>query len=134
MEKESGASADEVRQEFRAKLTQMMGGESGPYSTAYTYDVEGRVKTKRQRVFNQLHETEITYNEHGDTVSEIARTKQIGESVDGELPRQPEYSETRYSYVYDSFGNWTEQVTTYYSQANGPAQSTTRRLRSLTYY
>jgi hypothetical protein len=36
---QSGASPDQLRQELRAKLTELMGGRSGPYSVSYSTTV-----------------------------------------------------------------------------------------------
>jgi hypothetical protein len=123
-------------QGLREQLTKLMGGTTGPYSIAYNYDAQGRVEHTRRRIFNQEQEIETTYNEHGDEASEITRSKQIGR--DGEQSasgaKLPTYSEVRYSYQYDHHGNWTEKLVSYRSSPDGTFKSSTKRLRSLTYY
>ena len=62
MIEESGVSADELMQELRAQLTNLMSGESGPHSVFYRYDAEGRVIQTNRRVFNHQDEIDSTYN------------------------------------------------------------------------
>ena len=87
----------------------------------------------RRRIFNREEEIETTYNEQGDKASEITRTISAGGSGD-EPPGPPEYSEARYSYQYDDYGNWTEQAVSYRSSPDGTFQSSFETRRTLTYY
>src|SRR5579864_5193782 len=102
---ESGASIEELREQ----LTDVMGGQAGLYSIAYSYASHGRQTMLRRRIFNREEEIETNYNEQGDKASEITRTISAGGSGD-EPPWPPEYSEARYTYQYDDYGNWTEQA------------------------
>ena len=61
MLEESGVSVDQLRQELRAQLTKLMGGQSGPYSVSYRYDTHGRVNHTSQRIFNEEQEIETIY-------------------------------------------------------------------------
>jgi len=123
-------------EEFRRKLTEAMGGQPGPSSIAYAYDPHGRVTQTRRRIFNQEQIIETAYNEHGDKAVEITRCAQIG-SGNGQgtqRPGLPSYSEVRYSYQYDDCGNWTEEMVSYRSSADGAFTSSNGRRRYLTYY
>ena len=126
---ESGASIEELREH----LTNLMGGQAGPYSIVYSYDSQGRQTRLRRRIFNREQEIETTYNEHGDKASEITRTISVGGSGD-EPPGPLEYSEARYTYQYDDYGNWTEQSVSYRSSPDGAFQSSLETRRTLTYY
>jgi antitoxin component YwqK of YwqJK toxin-antitoxin module len=126
---ESGASIEELREQ----LTDLMGGQAGPYSIAYSYDSHGRQTMLRRRIFNREEEIETTYNEQGDKASEITRTISVGGSGD-EPPGPPEYSEARYTYQYDDYGNWTEQAVSFRSSPDGTFQSSFETRRTLTYY
>lgn len=118
-----GASLDDLRDQ----LTKLMGGQSGPASTKFTYDAHGRVIHKTRRVFNLVSEIDITYNQQGDPVVEITRTTHADGSPD-------EYSEEHHTYQYDDHVNWTEKLDSYCSIPGGtPVPSDTIR-RTLTYF
>jgi len=126
MIEESGVSADELMQELRAQLTNLMSGESGPHSVFYRYDAEGRVIQTNRRVFNHQDEIDSTYNELGDIASEVTRST---------LPEgSPSFSEVRYSYRYDHHGNWTEQELSYRNSPDGEFQFSTIVKHTLTYH
>ena len=128
---QSGASLKELRD----RLTDLMGGQSGPYSTTFSYDPQGRVTQTHRRIFNHEEEIETTYNEHGDKATEITRGTQIvvkGPEQHSSGP--PPYSEVRYSYQYDSHGNWTGEIASYRTGPSGTFESSTARRRTLTYY
>lgn len=133
---QSGLSPDDLRQEMRAQLTKLMGGQSGPYSISYTYDSLGRVSHANRRIFNMQQEIETTYNVQGDVESEISRSTRPAEGTDPGRPSPglPDYSEVRHSYKYDENGNWIEQLTSYRSGSDDPFQSSTVVKRTLTYY
>jgi YD repeat-containing protein len=127
----SGAS----REELFGHITKLMGGQAGPYSIAYSYDAQGRVNQTRRQIFNQEHVIETTYNEHGDRAAEITQSRQIG--TEKESTRRSglaPYSEVHYSYRYDGYRNWTEQIVSYRSSPGGAFESSTGRRRTLTYY
>ncbi len=132
----SGASREELREQLRGQLTKLMGGQVGPFSIVYNYDAQGRVYQMRRRIFNQEDLIETTYNEHGDKATEITRGTQIGseeeKSTQGSGP--PPYSEVRFSYRYDSHGNWTEEDVSYLLSPGGALEHSTGRRRTLTYY
>jgi hypothetical protein len=122
-----------------------------PIGTTYAYDCEGRITKTRERNLLFEETTRIFYNEQGDKSCERKTVK--GNSV---LPLGPSYtysfdadgnpiisnsasepperdymppdSDFRYSYRYDSYGDWTERITT---DADG-FSGTTRR--EITYY
>jgi hypothetical protein len=129
---EAGGSLEE----FRRQLMELMGGEPGPSSIAYSYDAQGRVAQTRRRIFNEEQVIETSYNEPGDKAAEITRCAQIvsGSGQGTQRPGLPSYSEVRYSYPYDDRGNWTEETVSYRSSADGTFQSSTGRRRHLTYY
>jgi len=132
---DSGLSADQLRQELHAQLTQLMKGQAGPYSVSYRYDSEGRLIHTARRIFNHEDEIDSTYNEHGDAESEITRSTRPEAENELTAPGPPSsYSETRYSYQYDQHGNWTEKTHSYRSESDAAFQSSTVIKRSLTYY
>ncbi len=70
---QSGHSPDQMREEIRAKLTELMAGHSGPYTVSYSYDDQGRPAVMRRRIFDQEDEIETTYNDQGDVSSETTQ-------------------------------------------------------------
>jgi len=131
----SGLSADQLRHELHAQLTQLMKGQAGPYSVSYRHDSEGRLIHTARRIFNHEDEIDTTYNEHGDAESEITRSTRPEAESEPTAPGPPSsYSETRYSYQYDQHGNWTEKTVSYRSSSDAAFQSSTVIKRSLTYY
>jgi YD repeat-containing protein len=133
---ESGLSADQLQQELRTQLTKLMVGQSGPYSVSYRYDTQGRVNHTNRRIFNNEVEIGTTYNEHGDTESEITRSTRLDVETDPTTPAPslPSYSEVGYSYQYDQRENWTEKAVSYRSSPGGTFQSSTVIKRTLAYY
>jgi YD repeat-containing protein len=129
MLEQSGLSDDQLRQELRKQLTDLMAGQSGPYSVSYGYDTHGRVNRTSRRIFNQEEEIETTYNENGDTGSEITRSIRLGGDSSS-----PSYSEVRYSYQYDQHANWIEKAVSYRSSPDGTFQSSTATKRTVAYY
>jgi len=118
---------------------------------SYSYDAEGRMTRKEERggLFGREATTRIVYNEHGDREEErttIVWSPEIGREFrlneDGTIllvgdppPASPptEY-ETRYTYQYDSYGNWIEQSVTSRFSPNEPFAPSVSYRRSLTYY
>jgi YD repeat-containing protein len=132
---DSGLSADQLRQELHTQLTTLMKGQAEPYSVSYRYDSGGRLVHTGRRIFNHEDEIDTTYNEQGDTESEITRSTRPEPENEPTAPGpQPSYSETRYSYQYDQHGNWTEKTVSYRSSSDAAFQSSTVIKRSLTYY
>jgi YD repeat-containing protein len=132
---ESGASREELQQHLQQQLMKVMGGQDGPTSMAYTYDSQGRVKELHHRIFNEDVHTATTYNDHGDKSAEIAQTTKIGgDEAEQNTPGLPSYSETVYSYRYDTHGNWTEQTVSSRYTPDGALQTSTVIRRTLTYY
>ena len=132
---ESGLSAEQLQQELQAQLTKLMNGRAESYTVSNRYDTEGRVIHTDRRIFNEEHEIVTTYNEHGDTESEITRsTRPESENESTAQASPPLYLEARYSYQYDQHGNWTEKTVSYRSSPDGEFQSSTVSKRSLTYY
>ena len=96
---DSGLSADQLRQELHAQLTTLMKGQAEPYSVSYRYDSGGRLVHTGRRIFNHEDEIDTTYNEQGDTESEITRSTRPEPENEPTAPGpQSSYSETRYSY------------------------------------
>lgn len=126
MIEESGVSADEVMQELRVQLTKLMSGQPGSHSIAYGYDTQGRPIHTSRRFFNHEDEIEITYNEQGDIASQIERSTRP--------PDISTFSEARYSYTYDQYGNWTEKATFHRCNPEVDFQPLPTVTRSLIYY
>lgn len=118
-------------------------------AASYKYDAQGRVIEKRRRLFTDDEVTSISYNEHGDKEQEITTTNPnptgpTGFTVDDQgnmtpqhdqaPPRPPSHSELRYTYLYDAYGNWTEQTLSTRSHPDDPWQVSMTYRRVLTYY
>jgi len=137
---ESGASAAELKEQ----LTQLVGGPQGMGGISYTYDAQGRVAEKRRRTGPHEMLTKIIYNDYGDEIEEHTTTSgdlNPREGAQGTVdpssaPAAPssEQSEVRYSYQYDTFGNWTEQMISSRSRPNEPFTASTVYHRTITYY
>ena len=97
---------------LEAQLAQMLGDQNEAARVSYVYDDQGRVSEKHDdfgRSDNTI--TKITYNDHGDEAEEV-RTR-------SHPLHSPEETHVRYSYQYDSFGNWTERSVSYPPTADG---------------
>jgi YD repeat-containing protein len=128
----SGSSLEELR----AHLTNLMGGQAGPFSIVYSYNARGLVEQTTRRIFNREDRIETTYNGHGDNVTEITRTVEIKLRTEQSMsqPGLPSYSEGRCSYQYDNHGNWIEKIVSYRSSPGGAFESSGAFLRTLTYF
>jgi YD repeat-containing protein len=138
---EPGAS-----EEMKMKLVQLLGDQRALARTSYIYDEEGRVAEKHNRMgASQETITKITYNDHGDKMEEIETTSGDlnrpsggeGGKVSSDAPPSPSSSlksDVRFSYQYDSVGNWIEQTVSSRSGANESFRSSTITHRTITYY
>jgi YD repeat-containing protein len=124
---ELSVSEADLRRELRVKISNLMAGQSGPYSVSYSYDDRGQVTHTSRRVFNRCDEIETTYNQHGDPESEIT----LGSNTS---PSSPSHSEVRNTYQYDEYDNWIRKAVSYRSSPDGEFQPSTVITRTLTYY
>ena len=116
----------------------------------YSYDADGRV-TERHRSGGAFGEeaTITEYNDHGDKASEHTTTvmnpdvgREYSLTEDGTMiptgqPQpvpEPATYETRYTYQYDSYGNWIEQTTVDRTRPDAVFGPSSVRRRKLTYY
>lgn len=127
IQEQSDLPPDQLWQELRTQITKLIAGQSGPYSVSYIYDTHNRINHTSRRIFNQEEEIETTYNEHGDTASEITRSARLDQETDPTTPATwlPSYSEVRYSYHYDQRENWIEKTVSYRSSPDATFQSST---------
>jgi hypothetical protein len=132
---DSGLSSEQFATLLQTELPKLMGGHSEAYPISYSYDAHGRVSHTSRRIFNRQDEIDTTYNDHGDVEIEITRSTQTP-AADGSRPNPGEspYSEVRYSYQYDDYGNWTEKTTSYRSNSDENFQPSSTIKRTLTYY
>ena len=102
----------------------------------YAYDSEGRLTKMQERNFAFERTTTRVYNMHGDKIEEreevlenpdIRKNASQPTSDTPEQSHMPRVTVTRCAYKYDTYGNWTERITSRESSS-----STTRR--TLTYY
>jgi len=117
---------------------------------SYSYDTQGRLTEKRKRggIFGE-EVTTIAYNERGDKVEERTTTvmnpeagREYSLNEDGTMipvgkPQPvppPTQHETRYTYQYDSYGNWIEQTVSSRYNPNDPFGPSFTYRRVLTYY
>jgi YD repeat-containing protein len=130
-------------EEMKKQLTQFRMLQ-GATRYSYIYDAEGRVAEKHI-CFGAYPEmiTKLAYNDHGDKIEEHTTTLADWnpmDSAEGDETSSTESdspwsqgSESRYSYQYDSYGNWTEQ-TSYGSGTNGLFIISAVRHQTITYY
>jgi YD repeat-containing protein len=127
-------SAEEVAKQFAAFL----GEQRNFMRTTYKYDANGRLIEKHTYLGPSMETiTKLTYNDHSDKNEEqtifTGDPNNPGNEPSRETPSSAplpsQTSVTRYSYKYDSFGNWTEQTIT----PPSPTPPTVSH-RTLTYY
>ena len=127
---ESGATREQLDSKMMLELEKLLGKEHEFGGSSFKYDSSGRVIEERNTmaggVSDQVRKT--TYNDRGD-IEEIHITDSRSETR--EAPASKVESVSRYTYVYDSFGNWTEQKSV--TQA-GDSTSTVTVTRKLTYF
>ena len=108
-------------------LTELLGEQRNFTRTTFNYDDAGRVIEKHHHTGYSLETTtKITYNDHFDTLEEHEFTtgdlNPPRDTQPGEVSSRPPFpnqeSDTRYSYNYDNFGNWTEQKISSATSAN----------------
>jgi len=98
-----------------------------PDGATYTYDSNGRITKKCEWNIPFEHTTTILYNEHGDKAEE-RHTFEDNVVGEGHFTNVPSETAARYTYQYDSYGNWTEKIETI---TNGTAFISRR---TITYY
>jgi YD repeat-containing protein len=98
-----------------------------PDGATYTYDSNGRITKKCEWNIPFEHTTTILYNEHGDKAEE-RHTFEDNVVGEGHFTNVPSETGARYTYQYDSYGNWTEKIETI---NNGTAFISRR---TITYY
>jgi YD repeat-containing protein len=139
---------DKQLEAINRRMKSMLSGRNST-EISYAYDAQGRITKFHSHNFAFEHVKTTSYNEHGDksAVREIITVNsalQVGVpfSVDENgtlIPSNPAAQptkipdisgEVRYTYQYDSYGNWTEQTA---HQSSTPEGSSSER-RTLTYY
>jgi hypothetical protein len=143
------APADAAKLEaMKAAVKRMMGGNRGATSVSYKYDQQGRMIERRSNILGSRdHVQAMAYNEHGDLVSEKTEmstdpnavtgvsTDEMGNIVEtrGEGPPAMN-SESKFEYLYDSFGNWTEKTSYVKTSPEEEFKRTMVMRRTITYY
>jgi len=125
-------------EELAMQLTQFLGEQRNFTRTTYRYDANGRLTEKHTHMGPSMETiANITYNDHDDKLEEHTTTiggpNPSSDAPSGEVSSGApltEKSQVRYSYKYDSFGNWTEQAISSSTSANDV--SVTRR--TIVYY
>jgi YD repeat-containing protein len=107
-------------EEMLPQLTKLLGEQRNFTRMTYTYDADGRLIEQHHYIGHSMESTtKIVYNDHSDKLEERQFTTgdpnppkdtQSKEASPGP-PFPPQESQVRYSYKYDTFGNWTEQTT-----------------------
>lgn len=125
-------------EEMAAQLTKLLGERRNFMRIAYTYDADGRlIEQHHYTGYAMEGTTKITYNDHSDKLEEYTfttgdpnppRDSQSGELQSSAPPTQE--SRVRYSYKYDTFGNWTQQAISSFTSSN---DATVTR-RTIIYY
>lgn len=125
-------------EEMAAQLTKLLGEQRNFTRMTYTYDADGRlIEQHHYTGYAMEGTTKVVYNDHSDKLEERQfttgdpnppRDSQSGEPQSAAPPSQE--SQVRYSYKYDTFGNWTEQAI---SSSASPNDATVTR-RTIIYY
>jgi YD repeat-containing protein len=120
-------------------FTELLGEQRNFMRMTYAYDSDGRLIEQHRYIGHSMEETtKIVYNDHSDKLEERQfttgdpnppRDSQSGEASQGP-PFPPQESQVRYSYKYDTFGNWTEQAIS----SSTSAKDATVTRRSIIYY
>jgi len=108
-----GETLEELLEErgmSQAEFAERTGRPKKTIKTRCKYDAQGRLIEKRERNILFEQTTTIDYNDRGD----IARKRETytDNSVNIQGNRQRDDTDTRFSYQYDSYNNWTEKVVT----------------------
>lgn len=121
-------------EELMQGLAQLLGEQRNFTRTTYAYDADGRLIEQHQYTGYAMEgTTKITYNDHSDKLEEQTfttgdpnppRDSQSSEPQSSGPPAQE--SRVRYSYKYDTFGNWTEQAISSFTSPNDA--TVTRRI------
>jgi hypothetical protein len=106
--------------------TSMLRGKS-QIGAFYTFDEQNRLAKTVERNETLEKKTTITYNEQGDEAEKRATFADNGDFQSEVLP----YT-VRYTYQYDSFGNWVQRIRTV--STDSQAEESSVRNRKLTYY
>jgi hypothetical protein len=141
--------AGQLNDAQKRAIAKFMGKAFGSGEAAYQYDTEGHLLEKK--VTGGAFGDEITtyiYNEHADVTEERSAhlmspevgveygMTQEGKMIPVSPPRKPEgsHSEIRYTYEYDSHGNWTKKTTIARYDPKGEFLTTVIVERTLSYY
>jgi YD repeat-containing protein len=127
-------------EELMQQLTKLLGEQRDFIRATYTYDADGRLIEKHEHMGPSMEMiTKTVYNDHSDKLEEHTIT--IGEpnppkdgeyrEVSSSAPPSSQQTEVRYSYKYDTFGNWTEQAI---SSPTSPNNVTSVTRRTIVYY
>jgi hypothetical protein len=142
---------EEGLKQITEHLKPMMKAFIGNNETSYTYDAQGRMIGTHMQSSLWCQDTTTEYNDHDDIIERRETSAHVSSPFpvgvpfhqdeagnlvpskpQSEWPAQPDLlprsTLIRYTYEYDSQGNWTEQTTIF----PGVRTSTTRR--KLTYY
>ena len=111
---------------------------------SYAYDDKGRVVEKHEHTgFEREEVTKITYNNQGDEIEEVSGSSGDVNSPESEDPTKTsspvrplpdEQSDVRFSYTYDSAGNWIEKTTSARWGEDPSFRVTSTERRTITYY
>lgn len=112
----------------------------GGITSEYDYDDAGRISERRQR-FGALggSRTIRRYDRHGNKLEETAEdsSRELRLDDQSRLQSANERSSrrhTRFEYVYDEYGNWTERVVWGRLEPNPDFQRSNIERRAITYY
>jgi hypothetical protein len=130
---------DQLPPGFTEEAKVFFRGKDGFYGTSYTYDAQNRQTLMRRWFGPTCEEITTTYNEHGDKAEEHSTYSQPAAAAEGPPGAHPssepqKQSEVRYSYEYDSQGNWTEETMTSRSSLDESFKASNTYRRKLTYF
>jgi YD repeat-containing protein len=131
-------------EELAKETTRLLGSKQEFMRMTYQYDAEGRPVERRMYVGSTFMQmvTKTTYNDHSDKIEE--RTTTFGDpnpqsggpdapaAIASETPSQDTL--VRYSYNYDTFGNWTQQTMSTQSAPGAPFVESAVTRRTVSYY
>ena len=130
----------EGRERLQAIVEKLFSQDNSFATTTYSYDEKGRLveKTRSLGILSEEHTTYL-FDDHDNPIEEISERSNRDMGLDSEGNLQPSresstHQHTRYSYLYDSHGNWTERIVWVIFAPEKDFRRSNVERRQITYY
>ncbi len=140
MEDAAKSLSPEDRERMHAIVEKFFSQDNAFATTTYAYDQKGRRtdKTVRMSILSDEHTT-YRFDDHDNPIEEVTEGSNRDMSLDpeGNVQSSQEdsiHQHTRYSYTYDSRGNWTERVVWIIFPPDKDFRRSNVERRQITYY